>query len=85
MKTRSRFFLSRPVHFELRTRRPDILARLGQPVRPAPRRRNEFPALAFYHDKEQSEASQRLADQQEAEIKLVDRDDNPAPESCMPN
>jgi TIR domain len=39
-------FLSRSVYFDLRKRRADVLARLGDQVARAARARNEFPAVA---------------------------------------
>jgi hypothetical protein len=44
-----------------------------------------FPALAFYQDKEQSEASQRLRVNKRLTSNSSLATTYPAPESCMPN
>ena len=67
-------FLSRSVYFDLRKRRVDTLARLGEQVRRAPRSRNEFPGMTSYQSPELLRASRALDEAQRAIGAQVDRE-----------
>jgi len=59
-------FLARSVYLDLRKGRDDVLSRLGDQVRRAPRARNEFAAVGSFQDPELSRAIASLIAQQRA-------------------
>ncbi len=67
-------FLSRSVYFNLRKGRTDVLKRLGEQVKLAPRTRNEFPGISSYQSGKLKEAIERINDQQKGILDLLERD-----------
>ena len=70
-------FLSRSVYFNLRKGRTDVLKRLGEQVKGAPRSRNEFPGISSYQTGKLKEAIKRINDQQMDLLDRLDREDLP--------
>jgi hypothetical protein len=70
-------FLSRSVYFDLRKGRMDVLKRLGEQVKLAPRARNEFPGISSYQTGKLKEAIKRINDQQMGLLDRLDREDLP--------
>ena len=70
-------FLSRSVYFDLRKGRTDVLRRLGEQVKLAPRARNEFPGISSYQTGKLKEAIKRINDQQMDLLDRLDREDLP--------
>lgn len=68
-------FLSRSVYFDLRKGRMDVLKRLGEQVKSAPRARNEFPRISSYQTGKLKEAIKRINDQQMDILDRLDRED----------
>jgi hypothetical protein len=68
-------FLSRSVYFNLRKGRTDVLKRLGEQVKRAPRSRNEFPGISSYQTGTLKDAINRINDQQMSILDRLDRED----------
>ena len=68
-------FLSRSVYFDLRKGRTDVLKRLGEQVKLAPRARNEYPGISSYQTGKLQEAIKRVNDQQMGILDRLERED----------
>ena len=68
-------FLSRSVYFDLRKGPMDVLKRLGEQVKLAPRARNEFPGITSYQTGKLKDAINRINDQQMGILDRLDRED----------
>jgi len=68
-------FLSRSVYFDLRRGQRDVLERLADQVKKAPRKRNEFPAMDSYQTEELKKVISSIHNQQMAMLDKLSHSD----------